>query len=400
MSPLVTAFVGLVPLINGQLFAEKTPDGLALKQGDRVVFLGSGFIEQERTHSYLESALVSRYPGADLFVRNLGWGGDTVRGAARTGGYQNPEGLARLLKEVQDLKPTVVLLGYGMNESFAGPDGLAGFVDGYEQMLAKLAPLKARVALMSPTFHEDLGRPFPDPLAHNRDLEGYSAAVQKLAARHGTVFIDLFHALRDAKLRSPKERLTTNGMSLTEAGYAVAARALEKQLRPPVPTWRVELDAAGTVLAASGTTIDKLTAADGLIRFQAVDAVLPVPSVASVTGDVRALRIAGLPAGKYEVSIDGESVLRTSAAELQAGVSIQAGPAHRDFEKLRAAIIHKNELFYRRWRPFNDHSRHWDFMRGDYALYDKQIAEEEQNIANLRRPRPHSFAIAAKRGAK
>src|SRR5262245_25546131 len=103
-----------------------------LRDGDRVVFLGGGFIEQERLHGHLEARLTARHPFAAIHFRNLGWGGDTVRGGARTSGYQNPEGLARLLKEARELKPSVLFLGYGMNESFAGPQGLAGFLADYE----------------------------------------------------------------------------------------------------------------------------------------------------------------------------------------------------------------------------------------------------------------------------
>src|SRR6266478_4386675 len=76
----------------------------------------------------------------------------------------------------------VVFLGYGMNESFDGPQGLAGFIEGYEQLLAKLAPLKARLVVLSPTYHEDLGRPLPDPADQNKNLEQYTAALKKLAA--------------------------------------------------------------------------------------------------------------------------------------------------------------------------------------------------------------------------
>src|SRR5258708_39571190 len=91
--------------------------GFSLKNGDRIVLLGNGLIEQERHHGHLETMLISRHPGADIVLRNLGWGGDTVRGGARTGGYQNPEGPARLLQEASDLEPTVVVLGYRLNQS-------------------------------------------------------------------------------------------------------------------------------------------------------------------------------------------------------------------------------------------------------------------------------------------
>src|SRR5581483_12333858 len=108
--------------------AAAPPTPFELRDGDRVVLLGSALIEYEQFHGYLETELLVRSPGRKLTFRNLGWSGDTVRGNARTSGYQNPEGLARLLREVKELKPTVLFLGYGMNESFAGPAGLADFV--------------------------------------------------------------------------------------------------------------------------------------------------------------------------------------------------------------------------------------------------------------------------------
>src|SRR5687767_14518266 len=167
-----------------------------LRAGDRVVLLGSGLIEQERRHGYLETRLSRRVPEGSLVFRNLGWAGDTVRGIARTSGYQNPEGFARLLKEVQDYKPTVLFIGYGMNEAFEGPAGLPGFREDYAKLLAKLAPLKARIVLLSPTYQEDLDQPFPDPAAHNRDVEKYVAAIRQLAEEHKCAFVDLSQALK------------------------------------------------------------------------------------------------------------------------------------------------------------------------------------------------------------
>ena len=61
----------------------------------------------------------------------------------------------------------------------------------------------------------------------------------------------------------------------------------------------------------------------------------------------------------------------------------------------REAIVKKGELFYRRWRPFNDHSRHWGFIGGDFKLYDDEIAALEKQIAELRVPREHVIEIKA-----
>ena len=67
-----------------------------------------------------------------------------------------------------------------------------------------------------------------------------------------------------------------------------------------------------------------------------------------------------------------------------------------DAEKLRDAIVVRNELFYRRWRPYNDHSRHWGFIGGDFKLYDKDITAQEQRIAELRHPHSRAYELIRK----
>src|SRR5262245_10883657 len=201
-----------------------------IRSGDRVVFLGSGLIEQERRYGYLETRLSRRLPEGSLTFRNLGWAGDTVRGIARTDGFQNPAGFDRLLKEVQDWKPTVLFIGYGTNESFEGPAGLPGFRADYAKLLAKLAPLKARIVLLSPIYQEDLGRPFPDPAVHNRDVDKYVAVIRELAEKHKCTFVDLTHTVDDKKSRNLINSVTTNGLQLNETGSNLVARIIEDEL--------------------------------------------------------------------------------------------------------------------------------------------------------------------------
>ncbi len=54
-----------------------------LKDGDRVVFVGSTLIEREQRYGYWEAALTRRWPDRNITFRNLGWSGDTVWGDAR-----------------------------------------------------------------------------------------------------------------------------------------------------------------------------------------------------------------------------------------------------------------------------------------------------------------------------
>jgi lysophospholipase L1-like esterase len=367
------------------------PPSLPLNDDDRVLFLGNGYVENDQWHAYFETRIQRRFPSRTLIFRYMGWSGDNVRGSARTAGYQVPEGLGRLTKEVLALKPTVIFLSYGMNESFDGTQGLPGFLEDYAHLLQTLSPLKARLVILSPTYHEDLGRPFPDPAENNRHLRQYTEALKEFAHKREILFVDLFHPLESAKTAKPESRLTTNGLLLTRAGYALTAKAMEDQLGFPPERWDVELNKTGKLTKSEGTKLTSITTAGTTIRFEASDAVLPVAD----SSEVRRLRVTGLAPGNYLLKIDGHDIHRASAAQWQEGVNIVKGPMFDDTEKLRAAIVLRNQLFYRRWRPYNDHSRHWGFIGGDFKLYDQEIVAQEQRIAALRSPPPRIYEITA-----
>jgi lysophospholipase L1-like esterase len=195
---------------------------LELKDGDRVALIGGTFIEREQNYGYLETLLISRWPDRKITFRNLGWSGDTVHGHAR-GYFDGPEqGFARLNAIVHELKPTVILLGYGMSESFDGEAGLPAFRAGLERMLDMLKDLGARTVLIGPIKHENHGPPMPDPAEHNRVLRLYADTMKNVAAKRGHRFIDLYEGLQPEEGR----RLTENGIHLSQDGYHRAAAVI------------------------------------------------------------------------------------------------------------------------------------------------------------------------------
>lgn len=361
----------LIPLVAASTaFAQSAP----LQPGERIVLLGNALIEHERLHGYIETRLRRHAPGAKIIVRNLGWAGDTIRGEARSGGFQNPEGMPRLIKEVKELKPTIIFVGYGMNESFAGIEGLAGFLQGYDKLLGDLATTKARLIILSPTWHEDLGRPLPDPTEHNKALVAYTAALRTLAEKRKLPFIDLHHALAAAKTATPTHALTSNGILLNELGYWHMAAAIEKQLGSTDADERVgfrwtDKDLAPTLLMAPpqpGTT-----PAQALVVLQ------------------------GLPAGRHTLKLSGVELTTAAASDWEKGVRLPAAPFIEDIEALRKSIVMRNDLFFRGWRPFNDHSRHWGFMAKDFKLFAEMVERQDDVIDNLRIGRVASLAIVA-----
>ena len=193
-----------------------------LKDGDRVVLLGGGFVEREGRYGYLETALTAQWPERGVTFRNLGWSGDTVFGHARS--YFGPpkEGFERLQKHLEMIKPTVVVAAYGSVASFDGEAGIEPFAEGYKRLIGMMrqASPDVRVVLLSPPPFESRGAPLPDMAARNGMLGRYRDRIRGIAEELDCTFADLFAAIGDAG------GLTSDGVHYTSAGYAAIAEKL------------------------------------------------------------------------------------------------------------------------------------------------------------------------------
>jgi lysophospholipase L1-like esterase len=200
---------------------------LKLGDGDRVVFVGNTLFEREQRYGWWELALTTASLGKQISFRNLGWSGDTVFGDARAGFGTPADGFKHLVEHTLSLKPTVIFLAYGTNESFAGPEGLPRFTKGLDTLLDKIEPTKTRIILLSPLRQGDMGPPLPKPTAQNRNLRLYADAIRDTAARRKHTFVDLYELLGDL---TQVKGATDNGIHLTDAGYRWSAGVLMKAL--------------------------------------------------------------------------------------------------------------------------------------------------------------------------
>lgn len=200
-------------------------DAFQLVDGDRVVFLGATFVEREGQFGFLETVFTSAWPDRKITFRNLGWSGDTVWAESR-GIFDPPHvGYQRMIELVKELKPTVIVFGYGQNESYAGDTGLEPFVRQFEKLCDDVKPTNARLVFMTPTKFERPAAPLPDASRQNGMLAKYAEAVRQLAARRNAPVIDLF------ALELPSSKLTENGIHFGPDGYAAVAQAVRKQLK-------------------------------------------------------------------------------------------------------------------------------------------------------------------------
>jgi lysophospholipase L1-like esterase len=343
--------LALVPLL---LTGDRAQGAFTLDDGDRVVFLGNTLIEREQRYGWWEYALTTRFAGKKIQFRNLGWSGDTVFGDARAGFGSRADGFRHLTEHTLSLKPTVIVIGYGTNESFEGPAGLADFTKGLNTLLDALAPTKARIVLLSPLRQGDMGRPLPDPAANNKNLRMYADRIREVAKKRGYRFIDLYDRLGD--IGKVKPAVTDNGIHLNGVGYRWSARELE----------------SGLGIKDEGRR-------------------LPLGPRTVVFKDVTA--------GQHTLFIDKKAIATADAKEWAKGVSISSAPEFEQAEKLRKLIVAKNELYFHRWRPqnatylfgFRKHEQGKNAR--EIPQFDPLIAAKEKEIAKLSVPAAFKYEL-------
>jgi lysophospholipase L1-like esterase len=338
---------------------------LTLTSEDRVVFLGNTLLEREQSSAWWELALSTRSPGSVPLFRNLGWSGDTVFGHARAGFGSTADGFNELKKHVFALKPTVLVIGYGTNESFEGKPGLEKFRKGLDTLLDTLAPTKAKIVLLSPVRQGTIGR--LEATKQNANLRLYADVIAETAKKRSLAFVDLFELFGDIGKVSPT--ITDNGIHFTDAGYQWSAPKIETALLGASKPWNIE--------AKLGT-------------FTHTDTRLPSGPRTLVVKDL---------SGRATLKIDGQVIVTASAKEWAAGVSFAKGPDFEQREKLRQTIIDKNELYFHRWRPqnvtylFGFRKHEQGKNAAEIPQFDPLVEQKEKEIRKLSVPVKRTYEL-------
>ena len=390
------------------------PPKITLKDGDRIVYIGNTFAERDAIYGYLETLLTIRHPEINFTFRNLGWSGDTVWGDARARFGTRADGFKHLKEHVLALKPTIILVAYGMNESFAGEAGLKDFEAGLNTLLDTLAETKAKVVLISPIPHEDLGPPLPDPAKHNADLQRYVQVMAEATKTRGIAYVDLFAQMNRAVELGRKFYKTTllyteDGLHPTGDRYSSVDWMLFSSLaqKSPGADWiRLEFGADGSVKGPGAKDARKIPRG---FRVDVESATLcpPVTTSTDWKGGGIMLTFLGLPIGKYTILVDGIDSHHFEVTNTKSTMShLYAGPEIDQVEKLRALINRKNELYFHRWRPQNE-TYLFGFRKheqGNNAVeipqFDPLIADLEAQINVLKKPVKHTYEILHEEAGK
>lgn len=214
---------------------------------DRIAIVGNTLAERMQWDGWLETFLHLRHPDHNLVIRNFGFSGDEVGVRLRSKGFGTMD------EHLTRFKADVVLLFFGFNESFRGPDQADEFQAEYTAEIRRMLEQKyngespPRIVIVSPIACEDK----PPPMEANSSqinlrLPQYVEACRNSALATGSRWIDLFSPTEKA-FQASRRQLTIKGIHLLEEGNRLVATMMVDQLCGP----NVEYPADSTGLVRS-----------------------------------------------------------------------------------------------------------------------------------------------------
>jgi lysophospholipase L1-like esterase len=398
----------------------RADEPFALHDGDRVVFYGDSITDQRLYTTFVESYVVTRYPGMKVSFVHSGWGGDRV-----TGGGGGPID-RRLSRDVFAYKPSVVSVMLGMNDASYRPfkqEIFDVYARGYQHLVQSLkANLPGvRITLIVPSPFDDVTRKPAFEGGYNQVLIRYGEFVRSLAQKEGATVADLNTSVVDA-LKKAVEIDPSHAQGLIQdrvhpgpGGQLLMAEALLKAWNAPSLVSSVEIDAgAGRVARQENAKVEDVRAGE-VLSWTQLDSALPMPidlknpmiALAVKASDVVAalnreiLRVTGLGAARYQLRVDGTDVAELSKDQLAAGVNLAeySTPMMRQALAVHRLTLRHNDLHFQRWRSLQVPTESREdravarAIKGLDTLETAMVGDQREEA----RPLPHRYELTPKR---
>lgn len=318
---------------------QSSSSSFALRDGDRVVFYGDSITAQRLYTRFTEDYVVSRYPQMHISFYNAGVSGDTVEGG-HAGDMET-----RVRRDVVPWHPTVVTIMLGMNDGRYTTEydpNFKAYADGYRKLIATLRTSVpgARLFLIEPSPYDEVGHPAAIA-GYNSVMMRYGQFVAQLGKEDGIPVIDFNAPMTEAVRAAMAIDPTVAGSLLPDrihpspAGHWIMATALASGwgLSPIVSS--VTLHADGTSEDAENTSVSGISADKDGLSWTQTDKAVPLPlelndAITQVllrisrlgAMDQEMLRVSGLSAPKYLLTIDQQNVGKFSAEQLAQGINL------------------------------------------------------------------------------
>jgi len=321
-----------------------------LKDGDRVVIYGDSITEQKYYSLYMQQYVDCRYPNMKIRFYNAGWSGDRAPGA-----------LNRLERDVLSLNPTVVTLFFGMNDgsyTTLNDNILKTYKDNMEKIIQALQAKNVRVVVFTPGCVDyDRKKEFA-ACDYNKNLEALGNACKELAEKYKCDFVDVHHPMvafqAEQKAKQADFTMIPDSVHPDTKGHLIMARQMLTAFAEPMPPIGT-VDLKGS--PAEGIQITSKV--DNSVSFKVKLRNFPFwidPASMNVARDCGMLDFAtpklavkGLPAGNYDVNVDGKIAVRGVQSEaLAAGVGVPIITPNAKI--LHDLIAAKESNYFNAWR--------------------------------------------------
>lgn len=387
----LTCLLALVLCATALLAAEPA---LTLKPNDLWVMAGDSITAQRLHTNFIEAFFRTRFPGLNLQFRNSGIGGN-----------QTSHILARFDYDVAAFKPTIVSIELGMND-VGGGDDPARYIKGQRDLLAEIRGIGATPVLISSSPVNDGSLPDAWKADRCRRLHPYTEALVKLAAEENVVCVDQYHPLltlwgKNKAAEKPID-LTGDAVHPGMVGQYTMAATILAGLKVDGLVSSASLQADGKVVEAKRCALSEISAADGKLAFTRRDEASPwpldpkcgpalelMPAIADLTR--YELKVAGLAAGRWRVSLNGQPARTCSEQELAAGVNL--GAATSGYFAVRATKIIGLIAQLQSKANFAFRGASKAKLADKMAEGQKQIDELEAALKDACKPEPVRFEV-------
>jgi glucose/arabinose dehydrogenase/mono/diheme cytochrome c family protein len=198
----------------------------SLTTNEVIVLAGQENLVREQKAGELESLLATGFASKQPRFRFMAWEGDTVYEQWRDLNFGS------WTAQLEASSATIVMAQYGQMEALDGAARLTEFSTAYHRLLDQFSARTHRLVLISPMpFEKPLASHAPDLTLRNAEVAAYAKAVGDIAKQRSAVFVDLFTPL--SKRPAGSQRLTEDGIHLTEAGLREVGQIIAKQLGAP-----------------------------------------------------------------------------------------------------------------------------------------------------------------------
>jgi lysophospholipase L1-like esterase len=204
-----------------------------LGDAKRILFLGDSITHAGRYVEFIEAYFVTRFPGRQVEILNLGLPSETVSGLSEEGHadgkFPRPVLEERLARVLEKTKPDVVIACYGMNDGIYLPfaeERFAAFSNGLIRLRQQVMARGAKIIHVTPPVFDEIKGQAP---GYGETLDRYSDWM--LSQRGVGWDVADLHALMKEFLATRRKTepdffLSGDGVHVGETGHWIMAKQI------------------------------------------------------------------------------------------------------------------------------------------------------------------------------